>query len=50
MADDKVMYAFVPAMIRDCLDQEPLIPNVELPVCSGAKTRDYGLAAKGVAG
>jgi len=34
------VYAFVPVMIGDYLDQEPLIPNVEIPVCSGAKTRD----------
>ena len=28
IADDKVMYYFVPRMIKYYLDQEPIIPNV----------------------
>ncbi len=29
VADDKVMYCFVPAMIKYYLDQDPILPNVE---------------------
>ncbi len=29
VADDKAIYAFVPAMIRYYLNEEPLLPNVE---------------------
>lgn len=44
VADDKVVYAFVPAMIRYYLDQEPIIPNVETYLCSDPKARDHVLA------
>src|SRR5678810_800015 len=30
IADDKVMYYFVPRMIKYYLDQDPIIPNVDL--------------------
>ena len=44
VADDKVVYAFVPAMIKYYLDQEPLIPNVETFLCYDDKQREYVLA------
>ena len=34
VADDKVVYAFVPAIIRYYLGEDPLIPNVPTFVCS----------------
>ncbi|NBR85054.1 MAG: circularly permuted type 2 ATP-grasp protein [Verrucomicrobia bacterium] len=34
IADDKVMYYFVPRMIKYYLDQEPIIPNVETYLAS----------------
>lgn len=33
VADDKVVYAFVPELIRYYLDQEPLLPNVPSYLC-----------------
>ncbi len=33
VADDKVIYAFVPEIIRYYLDQDPVIPNVETYLC-----------------
>jgi uncharacterized circularly permuted ATP-grasp superfamily protein len=44
MADDKVVYAFVPQMIRYYLDQDPIIPNVETYLCADKKQRDHVLA------
>lgn len=44
VADDKVIYAFVPAIIKYYLDQDPLIPNVETFLCYEKKQRDYVLA------
>jgi uncharacterized circularly permuted ATP-grasp superfamily protein len=44
VADDKVMYAFVPAMIRYYLDQDPIIPNVPTYLCVDKKDRDYVIA------
>ena len=44
VADDKVVYAFVPDMIRYYLDQDPIIPNVETYLCSDPKQRAYVLA------
>ncbi|HEY9033083.1 MAG TPA: circularly permuted type 2 ATP-grasp protein, partial [Pseudomonadales bacterium] len=44
VADDKVIYAFVPAIIKYYLDQDPLIPNVETFLCYDKKQRDYVLA------
>lgn len=44
VADDKVVYAFVPAMIRYYLDQEPIIPNVETYLCADKQQREHVLA------
>jgi uncharacterized circularly permuted ATP-grasp superfamily protein len=44
VADDKVVYAFVPQMIRYYLDQDPIIPNVETYLCADKKQRDHVLA------
>jgi uncharacterized circularly permuted ATP-grasp superfamily protein len=43
VADDKVVYAFVPRMIRYYLDQDPIIPNVETYLCEDKKEREYVL-------
>ena len=44
VADDKVVYAFVPQMIRYYLDQDPIIPNVETYLCDDAHQRAHVLA------
>jgi uncharacterized circularly permuted ATP-grasp superfamily protein len=44
VADDKVMYYFVPRMIRYYLDQEPLLNNVETYLSYFEKDRAYILA------
>ncbi len=44
VADDKVVYAFVPDMIRYYLNEEPGIPNVPTYRCMYKKERDYVLA------
>ena len=44
VADDKVIYAYVPEIIRYYLDQDPLIPNVETFLCYDDKQREYVLA------
>ena len=44
VADDKVVYAFVPAMIRYYLDQDTIIPNVETYLCADKQQRDHVLA------
>ncbi|WP_075186070.1 circularly permuted type 2 ATP-grasp protein [Teredinibacter haidensis] len=44
VADDKVIYAFIPQVIKYYLDEEPLIPNVETFLCYDEKQRDYVLA------
>ncbi len=41
VADDKVVYAFVPDMIRFYLDQEPILPNVPTYLCWRDKDRAY---------
>lgn len=43
VADDKVVYAFVPKVIRYYLDQDPLIPNVETFLCYDDTQRDHVL-------
>ncbi|QJQ94694.1 MULTISPECIES: circularly permuted type 2 ATP-grasp protein [Halomonadaceae] len=43
VADDKVVYAFVPALIRYYLDQEPLLPNVPSHLCMFEEDRRYVL-------
>ena len=44
VADDKVVYAFVPKIIKYYLDQEPLIPNVPSYLCMFDQDREYVLA------
>ncbi|MBD1388694.1 circularly permuted type 2 ATP-grasp protein [Neiella sp. HB171785] len=44
VADDKVVYAYVPEVIKYYLDQEPIIPNVETYLCYEPKQCDYVLA------
>ena len=44
VADDKVVYAFVPQIIKYYLGEEPLIPNVETFLCYDDKQREYVLA------
>jgi uncharacterized circularly permuted ATP-grasp superfamily protein len=44
VADDKVVYAFVPAMIRYYLDEEAILPNVPTYKCVDRKEREYVLA------
>jgi len=41
IADDKVVYYFVPRMIKYYLDQEPLIPNVPTYLASEETDRKY---------
>ena len=43
VADDKVMYAFIPEVIRYYLDQDPIIPNVPTWLCSDEEHRKYVL-------
>lgn len=44
VADDKVIYAFVPQMIRYYLDQEPILPNVPTFLCARPKEKQHVLA------
>lgn len=44
VADDKVVYAFVPKIIRYYLDQEPILPNVPSYLCLYDHDREYVLA------
>ena len=44
VADDKVVYAFVPQVIKYYLDQDPIIPNVETYLCYDDAQREYVLA------
>jgi uncharacterized circularly permuted ATP-grasp superfamily protein len=41
IADDKVMYYFVPRMIKYYLDQEPIIPNVPTYLASEEADKKY---------
>jgi len=43
VADDKVVYAFVPAMIKYYLDQDPILPNVPTFLCSRETERAHVL-------
>lgn len=43
VADDKVIYAYVPEMIRYYLGEEPLLPNVPTYLCWQDQDRDYVL-------
>jgi uncharacterized circularly permuted ATP-grasp superfamily protein len=44
VADDKVVYAYVPEMIRYYLDQEPILQNVPTYLCMNEEHRKYVLA------
>ena len=44
VADDKVIYAYVPAMIRYYLGEEAILPNVPTFVCFDDKQREHVLA------
>ncbi len=44
VADDKVVYSYVPEIIRYYLDQDPILPNVPSYLCVNKKERDYVLA------
>ncbi len=44
VADDKVVYAFVPEMIRYYLKEEPALASVPTYLCMHEKDRDYVLA------
>ena len=44
VADDKVVYAYVPDMIRYYLSEEPILPNVKTYLCSDKAHLDYVLA------
>jgi len=44
VADDKVVYAYVPEIIKYYLDQDPLIPNVPTYKCIDKTERDYVVA------
>ncbi len=41
VADDKAIYAFVPAMIKYYLNEEPLLPNVQTYELSNPDARQY---------
>lgn len=43
VADSKVVYTFVPTMIRYYLGEEPILPNVETYLCARQADRDYVL-------
>jgi uncharacterized circularly permuted ATP-grasp superfamily protein len=43
VADDKVIYAYVPEMIRYYLNEEPILPNVPTYVCARDDDRKYVL-------
>ncbi len=44
VADDKVVYTYVPKIIRYYLDQDPIIQNVPSYLCMNESERDYVLA------
>jgi uncharacterized circularly permuted ATP-grasp superfamily protein len=41
LADDKVIYAYVPKLIKYYLDQEPILPNVQTYLASEPAQRKY---------
>ena len=41
VADDKVVYAYVPEIISYYLDEEPLLPNVPTYRCKNSQQREY---------
>jgi uncharacterized circularly permuted ATP-grasp superfamily protein len=44
VADDKAVYAYVPAIIRYYLDQDPILPNVETYLMSNPTERSHVLS------
>src|SRR5690242_8366518 len=44
VADDEVVYTFVPELIRYYLDEDPIIPNVPSYLCLHEKDRNHVLA------
>jgi uncharacterized circularly permuted ATP-grasp superfamily protein len=44
VADDKVVYAYVPEMIRYYLNEEAILPNVPTYICQREEDRKYVLA------
>ncbi|MBU1820668.1 MAG: circularly permuted type 2 ATP-grasp protein [Bacteroidetes bacterium] len=44
VADDKVIYAYVPRIIKYYLDEEAIIPNVKTYICREQEDMDYVLA------
>jgi uncharacterized circularly permuted ATP-grasp superfamily protein len=44
VADDKVVYAFVPQMIRYYLDEDAILPNVPTYLCVDRRQREHVLA------
>jgi uncharacterized circularly permuted ATP-grasp superfamily protein len=44
VADDKVIYSYVPEIIRYYLDEDPLLPNVPTYRCNNKKQREHVLA------
>ncbi len=44
VADDKVIYAFVPDLIRYFLNEEPILPNVPTYICERDEDRKYVIA------
>lgn len=44
VADDKVVYAYVPEMIRYFLNEEPILPNVPTYLCSNPEHLNYVMA------
>lgn len=44
VADDKVVYTYVPKIIRYYLDQDPILPNVPSWLCSRPKEREHVIA------
>lgn len=43
VADDKIVYTYIPAIIKYYLDQDPIIPNVPSYLCVDPKQRQYVL-------
>jgi uncharacterized circularly permuted ATP-grasp superfamily protein len=43
VADDKVVFAYVPKMIKYYLGEEAILPNVPSFLCAGKRERDYVL-------
>ena len=43
VADDKVVFAYVPKMIKYYLGEEPILPNVPSYLCTNKRERDYVL-------